>query len=171
MTAPRPKALRRSSNNWSRSLSVMCALPFTQPAGAKVGERSRPHLGLRKTLPGCTGATTAAKLMLATLLETAASRLPTYRLWNVVDDISGPVAGSPRMVQVLTGEAARLLVEASSAAPAAFQGKVQSPHRRHGHYQARLFYGRCSIGDGRVRHGAQRWSRSAVGQATTSPRR
>ena len=49
--------------------------------------------------------------MLATLLETVASRLPTYKLWNVVDDISGHVAGSPRTFQVFTGEAARLLVE------------------------------------------------------------
>ena len=32
-------------------------------------------------------------LMLATLLETVAARLPTYRLWNVVDDISGHEAG------------------------------------------------------------------------------
>ena len=66
-------------------------------------------------LPGCSGATTAAKLMLATLLETVATRLPTYRLWNVVDDISGHVAGSPKMVQVLTAEAGRLLVEGLKA--------------------------------------------------------
>ena len=56
-------------------------------------------------LPCCSVATTAAKLMLATLLETVASRLPTNKR-NVVDDISGQVAGSPGMVQVLTGEAA-----------------------------------------------------------------
>ena len=49
--------------------------------------------------------------MLATLLETVSSRLPSYRLWNVVDDISGHVAGTNRMVQAVTGEAARLLVE------------------------------------------------------------
>ena len=53
--------------------------------------------------------------MLATLLETVATRLPTYRLWNVVDDISGHVAGIPKMVQVLTAEAARLLVEGLQA--------------------------------------------------------
>ena len=56
-------------------------------------------------LPGCSGATTAAKLMLATLLETVSSRLPSFRLWNVVDDISGHVAGTDRMVQVITAEA------------------------------------------------------------------
>ena len=61
------------------------------------------------------GATTAAKLMLATLLETVPTRLQTYRLWNVVDDISGHVAGSPKMVQVPTAEAARLLVEGLQA--------------------------------------------------------
>ena len=66
-------------------------------------------------LPGCSGATTAAKFMLATLLETVAKRLPTYRLWNVVDDISGHVVGTPKMVQVLTAEAARLLVEGLQA--------------------------------------------------------
>ena len=60
-------------------------------------------------LPGCSGATMAAKLMLATLLETVATRLPTYRLWNMVDDISGHVAGTPKMVQVLAAEAGRLL--------------------------------------------------------------
>ena len=49
--------------------------------------------------------------MLATLLETVACRLPNYKLWNVVDDISGHVAESTRMVQAVTGEAARLLVE------------------------------------------------------------
>ena len=65
-------------------------------------------------LPGRSGATTAAKLMLA-LLEIVSSRLPTYRRWNVVNDISGHVAGSPRMVQVLTAEAARLLVEGLQA--------------------------------------------------------
>ena len=53
--------------------------------------------------------------MLATLLETVATSLPTHRLWNVVDDISGHVAGTPKMVQVLTAEAARLLVEGLQA--------------------------------------------------------
>ena len=43
------------------------------------------------------------------------SRLPTHRLWNVVDDISGHVAGTPKMVEVLTAEAARLLVEGLQA--------------------------------------------------------
>ena len=62
-------------------------------------------------LPGCSGATTAAKLMRATLLESVANRLPSFKLWNVVDDISGHVAGSPRLVQATAGEAARLLVE------------------------------------------------------------
>ena len=38
---------------------------------------------------------------LATLLETVSTRLPTCRLWNVVDDISGHVVGSPTMDQVL----------------------------------------------------------------------
>ena len=75
-------------------------------------------------LPRCSGATTAAKLMLATLLETVATRLPTYRVWNVVDDISGHVAGIPNMVQVLTAEAARLLVEGLQARDqAAAQGR------------------------------------------------
>ena len=53
--------------------------------------------------------------MLANLLETVATRLPTYRLWNVVDDISEHVAGTPKMVQVFTAEAARLLVEGLQA--------------------------------------------------------
>ena len=53
--------------------------------------------------------------MLATLLETVAFRLRTYKLWNVVDDSSGHVAGSPKMVQVVTSEAARLQVEALAA--------------------------------------------------------
>ena len=53
--------------------------------------------------------------MLATLLETVPTRLPTCWLWNVVDDISGHVAGTPKMVQVLTAEAARLLVEGLQA--------------------------------------------------------
>ena len=74
-----------------------------------------PFWAFGTILPGCSGATTAAKLMLATLLETVSSRLPTNRLWNVVDDISGHVAGSPRTVQVLTAEAARLLVEGLQA--------------------------------------------------------
>ena len=52
---------------------------------------------------------------MATLLETVAARLPTCRLWNVVDDISGHVAGTLKMVQVLTAEAARLLVEVFQA--------------------------------------------------------
>ena len=74
-----------------------------------------PFWAFGTILPGCSGATTAAKLMLATLLETVAKRLPTYRLWNVVDDISGHVAGTPKMVQVITAEAARLLVEGLQA--------------------------------------------------------
>ena len=74
-----------------------------------------PFWAFGTILPGCSGATTAAKLMLATLLETVATRLPTYRLWNVVDDISGHVAGTPKMVQVLTAEAVRLVVEGLQA--------------------------------------------------------
>ena len=74
-----------------------------------------PFWAFGTILPGCRGARTAAKLMLATLLETVATRLPTYTLWNVVDDISGHVAGTPKMVQVLTAEAARLLVEGLQA--------------------------------------------------------
>ena len=70
-----------------------------------------PFWAFGTILPGCSGATTAAKLMLATLLETVSSQLPSYRLWNVVDDISGHVAGTDRMVQAVTAEAARLLVE------------------------------------------------------------
>ena len=74
-----------------------------------------PFWAFGTVLPGCSGAATAAKLVLATLLETVATRLPTYRLWNVVDDISGHVAGTPKMVQDLTAEAARLLVEGLQA--------------------------------------------------------
>ena len=74
-----------------------------------------PFWAFGTILPDCSGATTAAKLMLATLLETVATRLPTYRLWNVVDDFSEHVAGTPMMVQVLTAEAARLLVEGLQA--------------------------------------------------------
>ena len=74
-----------------------------------------PFWAFGTILPGCSGATTAAKLMLATLWETVPTRLPTYRLWNLVDDISGHVAGTPKMVQVLTAEAARLLVEGLQA--------------------------------------------------------
>ena len=84
--------------------------------------------------------TTAAKLMLATLLETVSNRLPICRLWNVVDDISGHVAGSPKTVQVFTAEAARLLVEAFHATHVtALQGQVQGSHRRHGQAQAGPF--------------------------------
>ena len=54
-----------------------------------------PFRAFGTILPGCSGGTTAAKLMLATVLETVATRLPTYRHWNVVDDISGHVAGTP----------------------------------------------------------------------------
>ena len=74
-----------------------------------------PFWAFGTILPGCSGATTAAKLMLATLLETVSSRLPSYRLWNVVDEISEHVVGSPRMVQVSTAEVARLLVEGLQA--------------------------------------------------------
>ena len=74
-----------------------------------------PFWAFGTILPGCRGATTAAKLMLATLLETVSSRLPSYRLWNVVDDISGHVAGTDRMVQAITAEAARLLVDGLQA--------------------------------------------------------
>ena len=213
------QAIRRSSHNRPHGCSVTCAIPFTQAAGAKVGERSRcgqllglpgqgvqpcglgaldskgaaavggsfvtgpgqilrtcrsqPSLGgwsqnklpmatigllmrflrrlaaprgrqsvllspfwaFRTNLPGCSGATTAAKLMLATLLKTVSSRLPTYRLWNVVDDISAHVAGSPKMFQVLTAEAAHG-GGPSDARPIALQGQIQSPHRWHGQAQA-----------------------------------
>ena len=74
-----------------------------------------PFWAFGTILPGCSGATTAAKLVLATLLETVSSRLPSYRLWNVVDDISEHVAGSPRMVQAITAEAAKLFVEGLQA--------------------------------------------------------
>ena len=74
-----------------------------------------PFWAFGTILPGCSGATMAAKLMLATLLETVATSLPTYRLWNVVDDISGHVADTPKIVQVLTAEAGRLLVEGLQA--------------------------------------------------------
>ena len=40
---------------------------------------------------------------------------PVDRLWNVVDDILGHVAGTDRMVQAITAEAARLLVEGLQA--------------------------------------------------------
>ena len=53
--------------------------------------------------------------MLATFLETMATRFHTSRLWNVADDISGHVAGTPKTVQVLTAKAARLLVESLKA--------------------------------------------------------
>ena len=62
----------------------------------------------------------------------------------MVDDISGHVAGSP---QDGTGPHRRSgqapCGGPRGAAPAAFQGQVQSPHRRHGRHRARLFHGRC----------------------------
>ena len=189
------QAIRRSSHNRSHGCAVACALPLTQAAGAKVGERARrdpllglPGQGVRPCGLGSSKGAAAAggffatgpgqilrtcrsrsslgggsqnKLPKATiglvvrflrrlavsrgrqachflllglrdhpsrsqwhhhscqtmlaLLEIVSSRLPTYRLWNVVNDISGHVAGSPRMVQVLTAEAARLLVEGLQA--------------------------------------------------------
>ena len=107
-----------------------------------------------------------AKLTLATLLETVATGLPTCRLWNVVDDISGHVAGTPKMVQVLTAEAARLLVDALQARHSplskgkrpgflwkASKGKSKG---RHGQAQAGSFAAVGGARHRRVRHGTQR---------------
>ena len=67
----------------------------------------------------------AAKLMLATLLETMSSRLPTYMLWNVVDDISWvPQDGSGphcRSSQALGGGP-------SGVAFSVLQGQVRGSH-------------------------------------------
>ena len=103
-------------------------------------------------LAGCSGATTAAKLMLASLLEAVATRLPTYRLWNVVDDIWGHVAGTPqdgasphsRSGQALGGRP-------PGTRSAALQGQVQSPHRWFGQAQACPFAAVGGTRDRRVR--------------------
>ena len=62
-----------------------------------------------------TGATTAAKLMLA-----MATRLPTYKLWSVVDDTSGHVAGTP--------VAATFWVNASRVLPRLTIANVKNPN-------------------------------------------
>ena len=125
-----------------------------------------PFWAFGTILPGCSGATTAAKLMLATLLETVATRLPTYRLWNVVDDISGHVAGTPKMVQVLTAEAGRLLVEGLKARDLPLSKRqVQSPHRWSGQAQACPIAAAGGARDRRERYGTQRGGLLAAGQA------
>ena len=131
-----------------------------------------PFWAFGTILPGCSGATTAAKLMLATLLETVATRLPTYRLWNVVDDISGHVAGTPKMVQVLTAEAARLLVEVLQARDLPLsKGKskvlIDGPDKPKHCPTAAAGGAR----DRRERFGTQRGGRFAAGQAAAGTRR
>ena len=123
-----------------------------------------PFWAFGTILPGCSGATTAAKLMLATLLETVATRLPIYRLWNVVDDISGHVAGTPKMVQVLPAEAP------PGIRSAALQGQVQSPHRWSGQAQACPTAAAGVARDRREQHGTQRGGRLAAGQAAEGTR-
>ena len=126
---------------------------FSRPTSAPLF----PFWAFGTILPGCSGATTAAKLMLATLLETVATRLPTYRLWNVVDDISGHVAGTPKMVQVLTAEAAGLLVEGLQARDLPLsKGKSKVPHRWSGQAQAWPFAAVGGPRDRPVRCGTQR---------------
>ena len=131
-----------------------------------------PFWAFGTILPGCSGATTAAKLMLATLLETVATRLPTNRLWNVVDDISGHVAGTPKMVQVLTVEAGRLLVECLQARDLPLsKGKskvlIDGPDKLKHALLQQLEAAR----DRRVRYGPQRGGRFAAGQAAAGARR
>ena len=122
-------------------------------------------------LPGCSGATKAAKLML-TLLETLSSRLPTHRLWNVVDDISGARGSVSQDGSGPHGRGSQALGgRPSGARPTALQGQIQSTHRWHGQAQAGPFGLVGGAWDRRVRHGTHRWGRSAAWQASTGTRR
>ena len=115
-------------------------------------------------LRGCSGATTAAKLMLATLLETVTSRLPTYKLWNVVDDISGHVAGSP-------GWFRSPLPQRPGSWWWAYRPPRASPRIPS---TARTSSSRATVGGAlgrRVRFGTQRGGRFAAGQAAAGARR
>ena len=114
-----------------------------------------PFWAFGTILPGCSGATTAAKLMLATLLETVATRLPTYRLWNVVDDISGHVAGYSQdgaSPHCRSGQASGGRPPGTRSA--ALQGQIQSPHRWPGQAQAcpSCSSWRCSGSTSAIRH-------------------
>ena len=110
--------------------------------------RSAPtQHGLWDILSDCSGAT-AAKLMLATLLETATNRLPSQKLWNVVYDISAHVAGSGRSRQVATCRSRQ---------------EVQCAHRRERNAQVGPSATAAAAWSRRRENGAQHWRRSSVG--------
>ena len=74
-----------------------------------------PFWAFGTILPGCSGATTAAKLMLALSWKQwqHGSRPTGSGMWSTT--FRGTLQGTPKMVQVLTAEAARLLVEGLQA--------------------------------------------------------
>ena len=75
------------------------------------------------------------------------------------------------MVQFLTAEAAKLLVESFQARDLSLHKQIQSPYRRLGQAQA----GSVAAGRGgrhrRVRHGPQRWGRPTAGKEAAGVRR
>ena len=76
------------------------------------------------------------------------------------------------MVQAVTGERARLLVEGLAKLHLSFsQGQVQSAHRRRSYAQTGPFAAAPGAGNRRGRNGAEYWCRPAAGQATASARR
>ena len=95
---------------------------FVGAPRTKAGVSSRPTSAplflsgpLGPFFQGCSGATTAAKLTAGNPVGNGghASRPTGSGTWS--DDISGHVAGTPKMVQVLAAEAARFLVEGLQA--------------------------------------------------------
>ena len=64
----------------------------------------------RLILLGCRETTTAAKIIVADLLELVSCWLSTIRLSNVTNDIVGHTAGPPKMVALIASQAARMLV-------------------------------------------------------------
>ena len=85
-------AKRRGQSTSARLLACWCT-------SIKAKYYFKPTFGT--ILSGCSGAATAATVMLA------------LALWNAVDDTAGHPAGIPNMVAVVASEAARLLVGAS----------------------------------------------------------
>ena len=70
-----------------------------------------PFWALGTLLPVASGATTAAQLTLADLLETVACRSPSTRLGSVGDDISTQTAVTAKMVTVVTHNITRLVTQ------------------------------------------------------------
>ena len=90
----------------------------------------------------------------------------------MVDDISGHVAGSPKGGSGPHCRSCQALGRGPPGeAPIALQMQIQSPHRWHGQAQARPLVAVGGAWDLRVRHGTQRWGRSAAGQAAEGVRR